>query len=67
MKIIHASVVIHSGHPDQVCLATDLPSPFNSDKGSGEPLFLHFDTSRKKGVEYVKEHFRLEPEIINVS
>lgn len=67
MKIIKASVVIRSGHPDSISLTTDLPSPFKCDEGTDTPLYLTFDFSRKNGVEYVKNHFGIEPDVIFVS
>jgi hypothetical protein len=67
MKILSASVVIQSGHGDNISLTTDLPSPFSCDEGTDTPLYLSFDCSRNKGIEYVKKHFDIEPKIITVS
>jgi hypothetical protein len=67
MKILRATVVIQSGHPDKVSMTTDLPSPFLCDKGTDTPLYLMFDCNRNGGVAYVKEHFGIKAEPIKVS
>jgi len=68
MKITKVSVVSRSGYNDNVCLVTDLPSPFLCDRGSDVKLTLHFECGRNNGIAYVKECFPdIVPEHIKVS
>ena len=50
---------------DRVSIYTDLPSPHPVEV-SNEDLVIEFQTKINSGVDYVKEHFGCEPEILNV-
>ena len=63
MNITHIIVLLTSS-TDTVFVHTDLPSPYPPDV-STENAMLKFEVSHNKGVEYVKKHFGIEPEVIN--
>jgi hypothetical protein len=67
ISILSASVITGRG-ADQVALNTDLPCPFTIE---GEPsqskLSLYFSASAGTGVEYVRKHFLIEPEVIDLA
>ncbi len=56
------ALVLTGQGPDRISLATNLPSPFPS---YDERLVLSFETFKGNGVAYVKEHFGLDPEVID--
>lgn len=60
MKIISATVIIFEAKMDSVCLTTDLPGPVAFEKN----LTLLFFASKGTGAEFVRKHFRIEPEIV---
>jgi hypothetical protein len=66
MKIISAIVLTGRG-PDKVMLKTDLPCQYvPAFLPSQPPLELDFHATAGTGVEYVRENFGLEPEIIEM-
>ena len=67
MKILKATVVVQSGHGDNVSLTTDLPSPYMCDEGTGVPLYLNFQCAKNQGADYVRKHFGIESDIVKVS
>jgi hypothetical protein len=66
MKPSKALVQLSEG-PDHVTLWVDLPDPFASQdpRLAQTTLSVNFQTGADRGVEYVKQHFNLEPEVIN--
>lgn len=64
LNILKAIVLVRMG-TDSVSVHTDLPSPFPA--VSEQPLMLSFEVVKGSGVEYVREHFGVEPEVIQVS
>lgn len=60
MKITAAFVLQGQG-ADHVILHTDLPSPMPL--VSSQPLAVTFPVEYRKGPEYVREHFGIEPTI----
>lgn len=60
INISRAVVILGSG-TDKVVLTTDLPLPAVTQ----EPLQLSFDAEYDTGVNYVKNTFDIEPEVIN--
>lgn len=62
MKITGASVVLQNNHADIVSLKTDLPSPT---PGDSQCLDLQFRATIDTGVDYVRKHFGLEPEVVS--
>ena len=50
---------------DRVSIYTDLPSPYPA-AVSDQDLVIEFQTKINSGVEYAREHFGYEPEILNV-
>lgn len=62
MKIIGSSVILQDCQADIVSLKTDLPSPI---QGDTQCLDLQFRSSIDTGVEYVRKHFGIEPEVIS--
>jgi len=63
LNITKITVLIAPGRGDYVSILTDLPSPFPKEVDS-TPLSIRFDAPKGKGVEYVREHFGIEPEVI---
>jgi len=61
INITKATVVINMG-ADIVLLKTDLPASF-PDTISSEPLMFQFQVQKGKGVEYVIEHFKINPTV----
>lgn len=60
INITKATVVLTEG-TDNVYLHTDLPEPFMYE---GNCRFA-FSVTHNKGVDYVRTHFGIEPEIVN--
>lgn len=60
MNITSATVVLGK-YCDHVFLYTNLPPPLPFNRN----LVLQFDTSYDTGIEYVKTHFSIEPEVSN--
>lgn len=58
-------VVMLTNGTDKVSIFTDLPSPYPA-AVSDQDLVLEFQTKVNSGVDYVKEHFGCEPEILNI-
>jgi hypothetical protein len=66
LRITKITVLLTHG-TDQVCLHTDLPSPFPPEVDS-DPLVIEFRTTKGKGLEYARRHFSwygYEPEVID--
>lgn len=61
INIVKATVVLSSGG-DHCMLFTDLPPafPLSSDQGA----ILRLDVGYDKGADYIREHFKIEPEVI---
>lgn len=65
MKFTKALVIL-SSVADKVMLETDLPCPYVVGfMPNQQPLTMSFDVTYDKGIEYVRGHFDLEPEVIN--
>ena len=58
-------VVMLTDGTDRVSIYTDLPSPYPVEV-SDKDLVIEFQTKINSGVDYVREHFDYEPEILNV-
>ena len=68
MKFLKATIVVRSGHPDNVSITTDLPSPLKCDEGTDTPLYLDFNCMGNDGEKYVNKHFPgIEINLIKVS
>lgn len=65
MKVTKAVVITHRLAMDQVVLTTDLPSPVPATI-SADPLTLLFYTMKGTGLAYVREHFGVEPEVVEM-
>lgn len=66
MVITNATVLL-TNSADQILLDTDMPCPYNKAFAPEQtPLQLEFKASYNTGVEYVREVFQIEPEVINV-
>lgn len=63
MEILKATVLVGSG-TDQIYLQTNLPAPVWP---FTEKLSLRFEAAKGDGVAYVREHFKLEPEVIKMA
>lgn len=57
-----AQVILDKYGPDIVLLWTDLPS--SMPKVTKQNLSFKIEVEAGKGVEYVREHFHIEPEVI---
>ena len=62
-KLIKAVIISEPG-PDTVMLTYEAPSPIWPFEKS--ELIMKFDAAKGKGVDYVREHFDIEPEVIEV-
>ena len=58
-------VTIMDSGTDEVTIYTDLPSPYPAEV-STDNLTIDFPTKRNSGVDYVRDHFGIEPEIIDI-
>lgn len=66
MPEIKEAMVILSSACDKVYLETDLPCPFVKNfLPKQPPLTIQFDTTYDTGVQYVRDNFGLDPEVIN--
>ena len=63
MNIKRASVLLTLA-TDRVMLWTDLPSPLP--KVTQEPLVVTFEAEHNTGVNYVRQIFALEPEVVSI-
>lgn len=66
MNIKKAEVLLTRGS-DKVQLHTDLPCPFVKEAlPSQQPLVISFDATYNTGVQYCKDNFGIDPEVIDV-
>ena len=63
LKVTRATVVLTNHGKDRISLDTEYPSP--TPKVDPEPLSLTFEAEKGTGVEYVKNTFGIEPEVID--
>ena len=61
---IAKATVLQGVGPDIVYIHTDLPHPFVAEV-STQPLTLKFEVLSESGVEYVRNNFGIEPEVLN--
>lgn len=60
-------MVLLSSSADKVILETELPCPYAKAYLPGQPpLDLKFETSYDTGIQYVRDNFGLEPDVVNV-
>ena len=59
-------VVMITDGTDRVTIHTDLPCPYPP-VISTDDLMIDFATSKGRGVDYVREHFGMEPEILDIA
>ena len=62
IEVVKATVLLMPG-ADKISLHTNLPSPMPA--VSEQPLALDFDAAHDTGIEYVKNIFDIEPEVIS--
>lgn len=66
MNIERATVMMSDNSCDLVFIKTDLPCPFVVEsEPSQSPLVLEFSTTCNTGIDYVRENFGVEPDVIN--
>ena len=65
MNIKRIVVLIRSYHTDEVFIDTDLPSPFPLEIQK-EDLTIKFEVQKGQGIEYVRRHFNIEPEVLDL-
>lgn len=58
-------VVLITDGTDRVSIHTDLPSPYPPEV-SDQNLMIDFNTRKGAGIDYVREHFGIEPEVIDI-
>lgn len=51
---------------DYIFLTLDLPNPLHIDVKRQPDLYIKIETLRDEGIDYVRNNFYMEPEIINV-
>lgn len=61
-KIIKVLVLLNNG-ADDVILYTNFPPTMP--KSSNENLIVKFNTQKDTGIEYVRQNFGMEPEVIS--
>jgi hypothetical protein len=61
--ITRAVIILQSYSADSVSLETTIPDPRWPYTGN---LCLKFEVAKDDGVEFVKKHFNIEPEIVDV-
>ena len=71
MEIKSISVLIEKGRTDEIIIYLNHCSysffkPFN-DGDIIQPTAIKFEVHQGEGIEYVKEHFNKEPNIINLN
>lgn len=62
---IEKVVVLITDGTDSVSIHTDLPSPYPPEV-SDQNLMIDFKTRKGAGIDYVREHFGIEPEVIDI-
>lgn len=63
---IRKAMVLLTDATDKVFLYTDFPCPYvKAFLPSQEPLMVSFDATYNTGIEYVKNNFGLDPEVVN--
>lgn len=63
---INKALVLLSSVCDKVILETELPCPYvQAFLPSQPPLSVSFDATYDTGIDYVRKHFGIEPEVIN--
>lgn len=66
LRIVGASVLVGDGC-DKITLKTDLPCPFPPAFIRSQPsLDVCFSASKGTGIDYVREHFRIDPLVIQL-
>jgi hypothetical protein len=63
IEVKKATVILHRTTMDNVVIETDLPSPVAATV-SDAPLALLFYATSGTGEAYVREHFGIEPEVV---
>lgn len=64
--VLGKAIVILSSMCDKVYIKTELPCPFVKNfLPSQPPLDIHFDATYDTGVQYVRDNFGIEPEVID--
>ena len=58
-------IVTITDKTDRVSILTDMPSPYPTEVDD-QDLSIDFATKKNSGVDYVREHFGIEPEIIDI-
>ena len=62
---IEKIVVTITDSTDRVSIYTNFPSPYPPEI-STEDLRIDFYTKKNSGVDYVRKHFGMEPEILDI-
>lgn len=66
MKVLNIKVLL-TGIMDNVIVYTDMPCQMSPEAlPSQEPLALLFHAPKDGGAEYVRQNFKIEPEIVNL-
>jgi hypothetical protein len=65
VKVISAFVLTGRG-PDHISLKVDLPNAFTYNDGETY-AHMNMEATAGTGAEYVRQHFNIEPEIVNLT
>lgn len=66
VNITVTKILVVVGHgSDKICIFTDFPDAIPKEAG-GDYLGLNFVAPSGKGVEYVRNTFHIEPEVLNL-
>lgn len=63
MEIKKIQILIRKNCTDVVFVHTGFPTPFPH--FTDENMMMKFEVQRGNGINYVRENFKIEPEIIN--
>jgi len=63
LQILRAVVILRSG-TDLCSIQVNLPSPFPAEVSS-DPLYLNFEVTANRGKAYMKEHLKVDAEVID--
>jgi len=66
IKVSKITILTRPGNTDYISIFTTLPSSFPPGI-SNDNLIISFEAQKGTGVDYVKNNFNIEPEILNIN
>lgn len=65
LNVFRVLVLIRGGHTDEVFIDTNLPGSFPKEVDKAN-LTLRFEVQKGKGIQYVRDNFGIEPEVLDI-